>query len=197
MRAEKEAREEAERNQPFETAVDMALRGALEEGVDTLEISIEPTSDLKVWSSHYVEAVKQMLYEQQEIEEDRECDFRIAGDDEEEVELLLERLGIAESDDLDRSTKIQDLLPHFPPRDQDGQPDNVNVPEVTLKVRFKLKVCVEILTHPEVGILVYHLPGSETITELEDMIFNDLTEKFPEIDVDRRVSSGHVTTRRG
>lgn len=100
---------------------------------------------------------------------------------------------------LEMDTLMQDVLPSWPPRDEDGRPDNITIPEaqhtpnpqqelccypacpqyatpnpkalweVNIHARFKLTSIVSIITHPEIEPFVYHLTGKENIHDIEAM----------------------------
>lgn len=171
VQAAKAEREAAEAAKPPQTAADLVDKDELDEAF----LDIEFVSDLKVWSNHNVVTLRQMLFEQEEIDTDMLMELYHEDEDSHK------KFGISMDESLPFDVKVQELLPSWPVVDEDGHKDTINIPEITLQARFKVKVEVNLLTHPEVDTIVLHFNGNETVADLETQLLAELKENHPEI----------------
>jgi len=72
-----------------------------------------------------------------------------------EDESVATKLGLAEGEACPMNLLMQDLLPSWPVVDDKGDKDTINIPEIAFQIRFKLKVQIELLTHPEIPEIVF------------------------------------------
>lgn len=176
VKADKVAREEAYQNRPFCYAID-------EEVLEIPEYSL--SDDLKVWSNHKVAILKQMLFEQEGLDEEQMLTF-----------YLDVPQGSHTFEAVEMDTVVQELLPSFPVRDEDGVLDPVTIPTVYLQCRFKIRVVVELLTHRDIEPFVYYHDGTESIREIEEQVLRDieaLCESEPKINI--KTANAFVQTR--
>ena len=135
---------------------------------DRGEYDVSMSQELKVWSNHRVRALKQMLFEQEEIDEDQmQCSFFKENEDGELVSLDMDML-------------MQDVLPTWPVKDEDGKLDAITIPEIRIHARFQLTCIVSIVTHPEIEPFMYHLSGAENIHQVEDKMLESILALDPD-----------------
>ena len=143
-------------------------------GKDAIELEfdlvqdIELVDELRVWSDHTLAGLKQMIYEQEKIENGKVCEFLVADP------TMRQKLGITDTDALNLDTRVEQLLPSWPPVDEDGRKDAITIPSIELKLRFKIKLDIVLLTHPELDVLTLHLCGDETIGMVESLVLHEI-----------------------